>query len=139
MLFRSESMPHLYFEASAVVITLVLLGKWLETRAKRETAAAIRALHALRPDTARVRRDGVDSEIPVANVRVGDLVVVRPGERIAVDGVVIEGESQVDESLITGESLPVAKMLDDRVTGGAINNDGLLVIDVPKLKNSIVT
>ena len=124
-----QGQSHLYFEASAAVITLVLLGKWLETRAKRETAAAIRALHALRPDTARVRRDGVDSEIPVANVRVGDLVVVRPGERIAVDGVVIEGESQVDESLITGESLPVAKMLDDRVTGGAINNDGLLVIE----------
>jgi Cu+-exporting ATPase len=124
-----QGQSHLYFEASAAVITLVLLGKWLETRAKRETAAAIRALQALRPDTARVRRDGVDSEVPVANVRVGDLVVVRPGERIAVDGVVREGESQVDESLITGESLPVAKMLGDTVTGGAINNDGLLVIE----------
>ncbi len=124
-----QGMPHLYFEASAAVITLVLLGKWLETRAKRETAAAIRALNALRPDTARVRRDGVDSEVPVASVRVGDLVVVRPGERIPVDGVVREGESQVDESLITGESLPVAKTLGDAVTGGAINSDGLLVLE----------
>ncbi|MHB8914883.1 MAG: heavy metal translocating P-type ATPase [Thiobacillus sp.] len=124
-----QGQTHLYFEASAAVITLVLLGKWLETRAKRETAAAIRALQALRPDTARVRRAGIDSEVPVADVRVGDWVVVRPGERIAVDGVVREGESQVDESLITGESLPVAKMLGDTVTGGAINNDGLLVIE----------
>jgi len=125
----AQGESHLYFEASAAVITLVLLGKWLETRAKRETAAAIRALNALRPDTARVRRDGVDSEVPVASVRVGDLVVVRPGERIPVDGVVIEGESQVDESLITGESLPVAKTLGDAVTGGAINSDGLLVVE----------
>ena len=124
-----QGQSHLYFEASAAVITLVLLGKWLETRAKRETAAAIRALQALRPDIARVRRNGIDSEVPVASVRVGDLVVVRPGERIAVDGVVREGESQVDESLITGESLPVAKTLGDVVTGGAINNDGLLVIE----------
>ncbi len=124
-----KGQSHLYFEASAAVITLVLLGKWLETRAKRETAAAIRALNALRPDVARVRRDGVDSELPVANVRVGDLIVVRPGERIPVDGVVREGESQVDESLITGESLPVAKTLGDAVTGGAINSDGLLVLE----------
>jgi Cu+-exporting ATPase len=101
-------MPHLYFEASAVVITLVLLGKWLEARAKRQTTAAIRALQALRPETARVRRDGVDVDLPLAEVRVGDLVVVRPGERLPVDGEVVEGASQVDESLITGESLPVA-------------------------------
>ncbi len=124
-----QGQSHLYFEASAAVITLVLLGKWLETRAKRETAAAIRALQALRPDTARVRRDGVDSEVPVGSVHVGDWVVVRPGERIPVDGVVREGDSQVDESLITGESLPVAKTLDDLVTGGAINSEGLLVIE----------
>src|SRR5690606_32312567 len=79
---------HLYFEASAVVITLVLLGKWLEGRAKRQTTAAIRALQALRPDTARVLRDGREVEMPLAAVGIGDLVVVRPGERIAVDGVV---------------------------------------------------
>ncbi|QAU35956.1 copper-translocating P-type ATPase [Janthinobacterium sp. 17J80-10] len=125
---RHHGMPHLYFEASAVVITLVLLGKWLEARAKRQTTAAIRALQALRPAFARVRRDGVDADLPVAQVRVDDLVVVRPGERIAVDGVVEEGTSHVDESLITGESLPVARYIGDKVTGGAINGDGLLLV-----------
>ena len=119
---------HLYFEASAVVITLVLLGKWLEGRAKRRTTAAIRALQALRPQVARVRRDGADVELPLAQVHVGDLVVVRPGERIAVDGTVVEGASQVDESLITGESLPVARGVGDRVTGGAVNGEGLLLV-----------
>ena len=105
---QDHGMPHLYFEASAVVITLVLLGKWLEARAKRQTSAAIRALQALRPTAARIRRDGVDADLPVEQVQVDDLVVVRPGERIAVDGIVEEGASHVDESLITGESLPVA-------------------------------
>ncbi|MBX3637249.1 MAG: copper-translocating P-type ATPase [Rubrivivax sp.] len=119
---------HLYFEASTVVITLVLLGKWLEGRAKRRTTAAIRALQALRPQVARVRRDGVDAELPLAQVQIGDLVVVRPGERIAVDGAVLEGTSQVDESLITGESLPVARGPGDRVTGGAVNGEGLLIV-----------
>ena len=123
------SVPHLYFEASAVVITLVLLGKWLETRAKRNTMHAIRALQALRPERARVRRDGVESDIALSAVRAGDFVVVRPGERVPVDGEVREGESHVDESLITGESLPVAKAPGERVTGGAINGDGLLVIE----------
>ncbi|MHB1174061.1 MAG: heavy metal translocating P-type ATPase [Sulfuriferula sp.] len=122
-------MQHLYFEASAVVITLVLLGKWLETRAKRETAAAIRALQALRPDTARVRRDGKEVEVAVASVQVGDLVVVRPGERIAVDGAIREGHSEVDESLITGESLPLSKGPDAHVTGGSVNGDGLLLVE----------
>jgi len=121
-------MPELYFEASAVVITLVLLGKWLEARAKHQTTEAIRALHALRPETARVRRDGQDVDVPIANVRVGDLVVIRPGERVAVDGVVIEGASHVDESLITGESLPVARHAGERVTGGAVNAEGLLLV-----------
>jgi len=121
-------LPHLYFEASAVVITLVLLGKWLEGRAKRQTASAIRALQVLRPASARVRRDGVDSDVAVEQVKLDDLVVIRPGERVAVDGVVVEGASQVNESLITGESLPVDKHVGDRVTGGAINADGLLVV-----------
>ncbi len=120
--------PHLYFEASAVVITLVMLGKWLEARAKRQTTAAIRALNALRPETARVRRDGQEQEVPIKQVRVGDLVVVRPGERVPVDGLVVEGASEVDESLVTGESLPVAKHEGDKVTGGAVNAQGLLVI-----------
>ena len=126
--YGSDNMPHLYFEASAVVITLVLLGKWMETRAKRQTTEAIRALNALRPETARVRRNGIETELPVAQVRVGDLVVVRPGERLPVDGQVIEGSSDVDESLITGESLPVAKHGGDKVTGGAVNGEGLLLV-----------
>ena len=121
-------MPHLYFEASAVVITLVMLGKWMEARAKRQTTAAIRALQALRPETARVRRDGLEIDLPLADVRVGDVVVVRPGERLPVDGEVVEGASEVDESLITGESVPVARHQGDRVTGGAVNGDGLLVV-----------
>ena len=119
---------HLYFEASAVVITLVLLGKWLETRAKRQTTEAIRALNALRPDMARVRRDGVEREVPIAQVSVGDRVVIRPGERVPVDGEILEGESELDESLITGESLPVARRAGARVTGGAVNGSGLLLV-----------
>ncbi len=121
--------PHLYFEASASVITLVLLGKWLESRAKRQTTAAIRALNALRPATARVQRGGVETELPLHEVRVGDIVSVRPGERIAVDGRITAGRSHVDESLITGESLPVAKGPGDRVTGGAINAEGALTVE----------
>ncbi len=120
--------PHLYFEASAAVITLVLLGKWLEARAKRQTADAIRALNALQPGTARVRRDGVDVELPLDQVRVGDLVVVRPGDRVPVDGTVVEGRSHVDESLITGESRPVAKDEGDAVTGGSVNAEGALLV-----------
>jgi Cu+-exporting ATPase len=122
------AMPHLYFEASAVVITLVLLGKWLETRAKRQTTEAIRALNALRPDTARVRRDDRELDLPLEQVRVGDIVVIRPGERVPVDGEVSEGASHVDESLITGESLPVAKRIGEHVTGGAVNGEGLLIV-----------
>jgi P-type Cu+ transporter len=119
---------HLYFEASATVITLVLLGKWLEARAKRQAVSAIRALQALRPDSARVRKAGGEMDVPIAQVAVGDVVVVRPGERIAVDGVVLEGDSQVDEALITGESLPVPRGPGERVTGGAINGEGLLLV-----------
>lgn len=120
--------PHLYFEASAAVITLVLLGKWLEARAKRQTTDAIRALNALRPSTARVQRGGEELEVPVEQLVLGDEVRVRPGERIPVDGEVLEGRSHADESLITGESLPVAKAVGDRVTGGAVNGEGTLTV-----------
>ena len=119
----------LYFESSALIVTFILLGKWLEGRAKRSTASAIRALMALRPDVARRRRDGKDIEVPVAQLQHGDLVVVRPGERIPVDGVLVEGGGSVDESMLTGESLPVEKEPGARVTGGAISTDGLLVIE----------
>ncbi len=128
LLMHPDGMGHLYFEASAVVITLVLLGKWLESRAKRQTTAAIRALNALRPDTARILIDGRESEVPLARVALGDVVVVRPGERIPVDGEIVDGDSYVDESLITGESLPVVKTRGDRVTGGAVNSEGRLQI-----------
>jgi Cu+-exporting ATPase len=130
LLHAQDAMPQLYFEASAVVITLVLLGKWLEARAKRQTASAIRALQQLRPESARVRRGGEDADLPINQVRIGDLIVVRPGERIAADGVVAEGASHVDEALITGESLPVARHAGDQVTGGAINGEGLLLVRV---------
>ncbi len=121
------SHAHLYFESSAVVITLVLLGKWLEARAKQQTVEALRALESLRATEAIVRRDGVDVKVPVDAVQVGDLVVVRPGDRVPVDGVVTEGSSHLDESLLTGESLPVAKTVSDKLTGGAINQEGVLL------------
>lgn len=117
---------YLYFEASAAVITLVLLGKWLEARAKRQTADAIRALNALRPSIAQVLVDGHEISTPVEQIVLGDLVVVRPGERIPVDGEVVGGQSHADEALITGESLPVAKNVGDKVTGGSVNGEGLL-------------
>ncbi len=121
LLGSGAAMPALYFESSAVVITMVLLGKWLEARARREASAAIRALQALRPERATVARDGAEVELPIAEVRVGDVVVVRPGERIAVDGLVVDGEGEVDESLITGEALPVPRGVGQRVIGGAVN------------------
>jgi len=126
---RGRAMPHLYFESAAVVITLVLLGKWLEGRAKRQTVAAIRALEALRPTEAIVRRAGRDTTILVDALRAGDLLVVRPGERVPADGRVVEGASHLDEALLTGESLPVAKGEGDRVTGGAVNGEGLLLVE----------
>ncbi|MGC4367298.1 heavy metal translocating P-type ATPase [Hydrogenophaga sp. R2] len=120
--------PHLYFEASSVIVTLVLLGKWLEARARRQTTAAIAALQALRPEVARVRTARGEMDLPLARVEVGDVVVIRPGERVPVDGTVIEGASQVDESLITGESLPVARHEGDAVIGGSVNAEGLLLV-----------
>ncbi|MPS48082.1 heavy metal translocating P-type ATPase [Methylobacillus sp.] len=121
---------HLYFEASSAVITLVLLGKWLESRAKRQTTEAIRALQALRPDTARVRRNGLEQDVPLAEVMVGDQVLVRPGERVPVDGVICEGDSHLDESMLTGESVPVKKGVGGKVAGGAVNLDGVLLVEV---------
>lgn len=116
---------HLYFEGAAVIITMVMAGKWLEARAKRGTTAAIRELMALRPETARIERgDGSIEEVPVRRVATGAVALVRPGERIPVDGVVLDGDTEVDESLLTGESLPVGKHAGDRVTGGAINGTG---------------
>ena len=130
--------PHLYFEASAVVIALVLLGKYLESRAKRQTSAAIRALEALRPERATRLVDGHEEEVAIAALRLDDRVVVRPGERFPVDGEVLEGHSQADEALISGESLPVAKAPGDRVTGGAINGEGRLIVRTTALGGETV-
>lgn len=124
---------HVYFETSAVIITLIVLGKVLESRAKGRTSAAIKALIGLRAKTARVRRDGVDRDIPIEEVAVGDILIVRPGEKIAVDGQVIDGRSAVDESMITGESLPVDKVVGDEVIGATINKQGLLTIEATKV------
>ena len=130
-----EVMPHLYFEASAVVVSLVLLGKWLEVRAKRQTTSAIRALHRLRPEQAHLLRDDpvdgwVEVDLPLLEVMLEDRLVVRPGERIPADGLLEQGETQVDESMLTGESLPLSKASQDRLTGGSINGDGRIVMRV---------
>lgn len=123
-------MVHLYFEGSAVVITLVLLGKWLEARAKRQTTDAIRALHALRPEKARVITADGEVEIPIEELLVGDRMLVLPGERFAADGMVLEGQTQVDEAMLTGEPLPVPKSVGARVTGGSINGEGRVLVTV---------
>ena len=123
--------PHLYFESAAMVVTLVRLGKWLEERAKRQTTAAIRALHALRPELAHVIDwDGSEKDLPVDELRAGDRLAVRPGERVPADGTVTEGATQVDESMLTGEPLPVAKTVGDALTGGSINGDGRVLLQV---------
>ncbi|MCI4441439.1 heavy metal translocating P-type ATPase [Tibeticola sp.] len=121
--------PHLYFEGSAVVIALVLLGKWLEARAKRRATSAIRALHALRPEQAHWLGPDGEVDVPVAELLPGDRVVVRPGERFPADGRVVEGHTQADESFLTGESLPVPKGPGDAVTGGAINGEGRVMVE----------
>jgi len=118
---------NLYFEAAAVIVTLILLGKFLEARAKGRTSEAIRRLVQLQPRQARVRRDGAVVDLPVADVVPGDLVVVRPGEQVPVDGVLVEGTSYVDESMLSGEPLPVAKEADSEVTGGTVNGTGSFV------------
>ncbi len=117
-----------YFEAAAVIVTLILLGRWLEARAKGRTGAAIAKLVRLAPSTARVERDGVLSDVAVVELRLGDLIHIRPGERLAADGLVASGSSYIDEAMITGEPLPVAKVLGDPVTGGTVNGTGALTV-----------
>ena len=124
---------HVYFETSALIITLIRLGKMLEARARGRTSEAIKKLMGLRPKTARVVRDGQEMDLPVESVRLGDLVIVRPGERVPVDGVVIEGHSAVDESMITGESLPVDKGPGSQVLAGTINRQGLLKFEATRV------
>jgi Cu+-exporting ATPase len=124
---------HVYFETAALIITLIKLGKLLEARAKGKTSAAIKQLMGLRVKTARVTRDGVEIEIPVDEVIVGDLIVVRPGEKIPVDGRVVKGRSEVNESMLTGESLPVAKTVGDAVVGATLNKQGMLTFEATKV------
>ena len=131
-------MPHLYFEGSAVVITLVILGKWLEARAKQQTTEAIRALHALRPDKAHWLGPEGEVDVALTEVMVDDYLVVRPGERYPADGRLIEGQTQADESMLTGESMPVHKNVGDTVTGGAINGQGRVVMLVQAVGSETV-
>ncbi|HNK63847.1 MAG TPA: HAD-IC family P-type ATPase, partial [Anaerolineales bacterium] len=126
-------MGHVYYETAAVIITLIKLGKFLEARAKGRTSEAIKKLMGLRARTARVIRDGAETEVPVDDVRVGDVVLVKPGEKIPVDGVVVEGRSAIDESMLTGESLPVEKKPGDPVIGATLNKLGMLKFEATKV------
>ena len=125
--------PNVYFETSAVIITLIMLGKFLEARAKGKTSEALKALMGLRPKTAHVLRDGVETEISIEQVGVGDVVLVRPGEKVPVDGIISDGRSTLDESMITGESMPVSKGPGDEVIGATINKAGLIKMEATKV------
>ncbi len=124
---------HVYFETSAVIITLIKFGKLLEARTKGKTGGAIKKLIGLQPKTAFVMENGEEKQIPISMVKLGDIVVIRPGERIPVDGVIIEGRSAIDESMLSGESLPVDKVKDDMVTGGTVNGEGLLKFEATRV------
>jgi len=125
--------PHLYFDTSAMIIALILLGRFLEARARGQTSEAIRKLVGMQPKSALVIHEGQQKEIPVEDVRVGDIIIVRPGERIPVDGIVREGYSSVDESMITGESIPVEKKIGDEVIGATINKTGSFQFEATKV------
>jgi Cu+-exporting ATPase len=129
---------HVYYETAAMIITLIMLGKYLEARAKGRTSEAMKRLLGLRAKTARVIRGGQEMDVPVEEVLVGDLVIVRPGEKIPVDGAVVEGRSSVDESMITGESLPVAKEVGDEVIGATINKTGSFTFQATKVGKDTV-
>lgn len=126
---------HLYFESSVVIITLILVGKWLESRAKHQTTQAIEALSALRPEVALVRQGDHEISLPISQVKVNDIVVIKPGERIPVDGIIMEGTSSSDESMLTGESFPVNKTVNDVVTGGTINGEGLIIVKTTAIQS----
>ncbi len=132
-LFQFYLGSHVYFETAAVIITLIKLGKYLEARAKGQTSEAIKNLMKLQPKTARVIREGVEIEAKLEDVRVGDVVIVRPGEKIPVDGMIVEGYSSIDESMITGESLPVEKNVGDSVIGATLNKMGAFKFEARKV------
>jgi len=131
--FRKDGEVAVYFEAAAVIVTLVLLGQVLELRARSRTGAAIKALLGLAPKTARRIKDGVEEDVPLESVEIGDMLRVRPGEKIPVDGTVVEGTSSVDESMITGEPIPVEKQKGDNVIGATVNGTGMLIIRAEKV------
>lgn len=131
-------MAHVYFESTTVIITLIMLGKYLEARAKIHTSDAIRKLMDLQPKTARVLKDGKEIQIDASLVAVGDTLIVRPGERIPADGIVVEGESEVDESMISGESIPLEKSKGSQVTGGTINGTGSFNFEAKKVGSQTV-
>ena len=136
--FRQHGSVHVYFEAASVIVTLVLLGQVLELRARRRTGAAIRELLSLTPPTARVVRDGEEREVPLEEVHQGDALRVRPGEKIPVDGRITDGRSTVDESMITGEPMPVEKRQDDPVIGGTVNQTGSFLMEAEKVGEETV-
>ncbi len=142
--FRPETVaapgmsPELYFDTTAMIITFIILGRWLEARTRGRASQAIRRLFALAPPSARIRRNGLEMEVPLEQVLAGDLVTVRPGEKIPVDGVVVEGASSVDESMLTGESLPVAKEPDAEVWGATLNQRGFLVFRATRVGRDMV-
>ncbi len=125
--------PHLYFEASAIIITLILFGKYLEARAKSQTSGAIKELMNMQAKEARVLRDGVETMIPAAEVAVGDALVVKPGEKFPADGVITKGRTSVDESMLTGESIPIEKNIEDKVIGSTINQNGNVVVEASRV------
>jgi Cu+-exporting ATPase len=125
--------PNVYFETGSAIITLIMLGKFLEARAKGKTSEALKALMGLRPKTAQVLRDGVETELDIEQVLVGDTVIVRPGEKVPVDGIISEGHSTLDESMITGESMPVSKGPGGEVIGATINKEGLIKFEATKV------
>ncbi len=137
-LLPSISHPGAYFDSASTIIALVLLGKWLESRAKRRTAEALTSLLELHPSTVLVRRNGADVEVSASEVAVSDTVVIRPGERVAVDGTIVTGSTSIDESMLTGESMPVAKAVGDRVIGGTLNTTGMLIVQATAVGSDTV-
>jgi len=133
LLTQSGANPDVYYETAAIIITLILLGKYLEDRARRGTSEAIRKLLGLQAKTARIIRDGKEVDIPIADVLVGDILLVRPGEKIPVDGTIVEGSSSVNESMVTGESIPVSKHVGDSVIGATINETGSFKMKATKV------
>src|SRR5690606_36569133 len=130
LLERGGARADVYYEAVVFIIALVLLGRAMEARARHQTTRALTQMAELQPRTSRVRRDGQDLDVPVATVVPGDLVIVRPGERLSVDGVVTQGSGSVDESMLTGEALPVAKRPGDRAIGGTVTLEGTFDVEV---------